>query len=229
MGLNNRVFVHNGGKGRRSGLEVTPPPTDTLITSTGESSFNFGAFDPSRLSVFNSGVAIFSPDVDVSSGNSVVFSESTLADEELLLTEGPSNITRTATPITSAGQASFNIVGGFNPLSSYVFLGGKRLVGAEVDISNGTDIVITDGTLFGEVVTLVEITGATFAETEYTALGGESVINVGLYSQNALDIWINGILFYGSNLEYTSSTTVTILNLAPLKTGELVTINKWSN
>lgn len=47
-------------------------------------------------------------------------------------------------------------------------------VGTEVVVDNGTDIMVTDGTLTGEVITSIEVTGTTFTETEYTALGGVS-------------------------------------------------------
>ena len=217
--------------GNGSTLTISPNPARTItnIVSPGGDVIGVSSFNAARVSVFNSGIAIFAPDVDVSSGNSLIFTEPTISGEELLLSELPPLASRDVVEFTSTGENTFPVSGGFNPSSSMVFIGGKRMVGGSVDISSGTDIVFTDQTVSGEVIRLIRVSGLSFTETEYISTGGETVITVGPYTPESLDVWLQGVLMYGSNLEYTSATEVTLLNVSPLEADEIVTINKWSN
>lgn len=200
------------------------------ISSEYQFSFNVEQFNNTKLMVYKSGLAVFSPDVDISSSNSLVFQDEVLPSEEILTVEWPFSTVVRVLSIVSTGQSSFSIPDGFNIQSSMVFIDGERAYGASINISDGQNIIFTSGTNTGDVIKLVEIFGASFIETEYVSSGNESVINIGEYDRRTLDVWLGGKLMYGSNIKYISSTEIAVMGeYSPLTNGQIVTINKWSN
>ena len=105
----------------------------------------------------------------------------------------------------TASQTTFTITGGYTAYKLDVFQNGVKLVNSDVgvsrdvDVSNGTTIVLATGAAVGDVIDVIGLTSGNFAgpatarRQTYTATAGQTVFTVsGGYTVGQLDVFQNG-------------------------------------
>ena len=124
----------------------------------------------------------------------------------------------------TAGQTTFTITGGYTAYKLDVFQNGVKLVNSDVgisrdvDVSNGSTIVLATGAAVGDVIDVIGLTSGNFAgpatarRQTYTATAGQTVFTVsGGYTVGQLDVFQNGTKLVTSvDVDVSNGSTFTL-------------------
>jgi hypothetical protein len=124
----------------------------------------------------------------------------------------------------TASQTTFTITGGYTAYKLDVFQNGVKLVNSDVgisrdvDVSNGTTIVLATGAAVGDVIDVIGLTSGNFAgpatarRQNYTATAGQTTFTVsGGYTVGQLDVFQNGTkLVTAVDVDVSNGSTFTL-------------------
>ena len=124
----------------------------------------------------------------------------------------------------TASQTTFTITGGYTAYKLDVFQNGVKLVNSDVgisrdvDVSNGTTIVLATGAAVGDVIDVIGLTSGNFAgpatarRQTYTATAGQTTFTVsGGYTVGQLDVFQNGTkLVTAVDVDVSNGSTFTL-------------------
>ena len=124
----------------------------------------------------------------------------------------------------TASQTTFTITGGYTAYKLDVFQNGVKLVNSDVgvsrdvDVSNGTTIVLATGAAVGDVIDVIGLTSGNFAgpatarRQTYTATAAQTVFTVsGGYTVGQLDVFQNGTkLVTAVDVDVSNGSTFTL-------------------
>jgi hypothetical protein len=124
----------------------------------------------------------------------------------------------------TASQTTFTITGGYTAYKLDVFQNGVKLVNSDVgisrdvDVSNGTTIVLATGAAVGDVIDVIGLTSGNFAgpatarRQSYTATAGQTTFTVsGGYTVGQLDVFQNGTkLVTAVDVDVSNGSTFTL-------------------
>lgn len=207
-----------------------------------------GGYLPGQVDVYYNGVKLRNGvEVTVSSGSTVVLT-SGAANGALVevVGTGPSFVISNTSQIVyqqytaTSNQTSFTVTNGYIPGLVDVFVDGVRMVnGTDVNVSSGTNVVLTSGIPNGAVVEvkgystpLVSAQSTTAVRQTFTA---NSTVNnnftvAGGYIAGQVDVYYNGAkLVNGTDVNTSSGTTIVLTsNAAAGAVVDVVGINYYT-
>lgn len=144
------------------------------------------------------------------SGSAVVYVAATAADMVAQHTRDVFTAT--------GGQTSFTTSVGYRPNNLDVFLNGVLLVnGTDYTATDGSSVVLSSGATVGDTVTIIIYSNvsvvplAVQTRQAFTATSGQTTFSTSGYTQNYVDVYLNGVLLIdGTDYTATDGTDIVL-------------------